>query len=284
MKRKLPSAPSASRSTRQPRERPDPFRFGWRYVTQADGNGRSNRIRVPLTPDDVLHPQEGDHIPENTIQALDRSYLFDVLRWRTRSKRHVLVLSDCLIDWGVPGLRNHSPDISAFDHVANPKRLRRRFAVVKEGAKSLLAIEIVSPDPHDSQIRDNDVVIKVEEYFRAGVPLYALIDQKKLQGPRQVIGYRPGARGYEPLPLDDQGRLLLEPVQLWLGLRDNRAVCWDAGTGEEIKDFSGMAQAHAEAEAARQAAETARRDAEAELAAARARLRELEAKARRRRP
>ena len=43
---------------------PDPFRFGWRYVQQIRANGSKVSVQVPLTLDDVLHPQEGDHIPE----------------------------------------------------------------------------------------------------------------------------------------------------------------------------------------------------------------------------
>src|SRR5258708_3626900 len=57
---------SSSRHTesRQP-EAPDPFRFGWRYLRKKRADGREVSVQVPLTLDDVLHPREGDHIPEN---------------------------------------------------------------------------------------------------------------------------------------------------------------------------------------------------------------------------
>ena len=58
------------------------------------------------------------------------------------------------------------------------------------------------------------------------------------------------------------------------GLRDERAVCWDADTGEEIGDLSAMVQA-------RDAEAQARQAAEAALAEAQARIRELEARVRR---
>jgi Uma2 family endonuclease len=262
MKRKPPSLslPSAARRTLEP---PDPFRFGWRYVKRTGRNGRSELERVPLTPEDVLHPQENDQIPENTLQARDRAYLFGVLRWRFLLEAATKVLSDCLINWGVRGLRNHSPDISVFRNVTSRRRKWSTFYVVKEGAQSLLNIEIVTPDRYDPKLRNNDVKIKVKEYYQAGVPLYVVVDQKKEDGPRQVIGYRRGPKGYVRLPLDPQRRLLLAPAQLLLGLQDNQAVCWDALTGEEIKDFPEMAEAHREAEAARQQAE-ANRAAEAQ--------------------
>ena len=250
---------STSKNGKARPQQPDPFRFGWRYQWQIGVDGTKQWLRVPLTLDDVLHPQEGDHIPENTQQSRDCQYLFSVLTWRLAGNPHAVVFTDCLINWGVRGLRNHSPDISVFDGVANPNRDWRTFAVAQEGANPVLVIEIVSPDAHDRQARDNDVVTKVREYYRARVPLYVIVDQEREGGPRRIVGYRRGARKYVPLSLDEQGRLLLEPVRLRMGLREERVVCWDAATGEEIQNFTPMAQA---------------------LADAQARIRELEARAR----
>ncbi len=264
---------TSNNGTSRRAERPDPFRFGWRYVQQIGPDGAKVSVQVPLTLDDVLHPQEGDHITESSQQERDRRYLAGVLEWRLSGNPRTVVLSDCLINWGVRGLRNHSPDISVFEGVQDPKRIWKTFRVAREGARPILTMEVVSPDAHDRQARDNDVVTKVREYYRARVPLYALVDQEREEGLRQVVGYWRGARKYERLPLDGRGRLLLEPLGLLLGLRDERAVCWDADTGQEIEDFTAMAQA-------RNAEAQARAAAEAALAAAQARIRELEARTR----
>ena len=245
---------------------PDPFRFGWRYVQQIGPDGSKKSVQVPLTLDDVLHPQEGDHIPDNSQQSRDCVYLYDVSKLRLAGNAHAVVFNDVLINWGVPGLRNHSPDISVFDGVSDPTRNWKTFRVAEEGARCLLVIEIASPDTHDRQARDNDVVTKVREYYRAGVPLYVIVDQKHVDGPRQVIGYRGGTRKYLRMRPDRQGRLLLEPVRLLLGFQDERVVCWDADTGKEIGDFTAATQARDAAEAA--------------LAEAQARLRALEAQLR----
>jgi colicin import membrane protein len=286
MKRRPPSipAPSAARHSTEDR---DPFPYGWRYVSRRGPDGKEHAVRIALTPEDVLHPQENDEVPQNTLHARDVRYLGSVLECRLSDQPDALVLNDCLIDWGIEGLGNHSPDLSVFTGVRNPKRFRPRLSVAKEGARSLLVIEIVSPD--DPKLRNNDAVIKVQEYHRAGVPLYVLIDQEKSDGPRQIIGYRRTVRRYVSLPLDDQGRLLIEPVQVLLGLRDNEAVCWNAATGKEFQDYAAVDRAReaetegrrAEAQA-RRAAEAARDAAEAALAAAQARIRALEAKKRRR--
>jgi Uma2 family endonuclease len=196
---------------------PDPFRFGWRYVQQIRPDGSKESVRVPLSLDDVLHPQERDHIPQNSQQGRDCTYLASVLEWRLAGNPHALVLSDCLIDWGIRGLRNHSPDISVFDGVSDPSRNWGTFVVAAEGARPVLVIEIVSPDAHAKQARDNDAVTKVREYYRAGVPLYALVDQEQVGRPRRVVAYRRGARKYVRLRPDRQGRVPLAPVRLLLG-------------------------------------------------------------------
>ena len=268
MKRK-PSSLSAPSAARRSHEPLDPFRFGWRWQTVKRRDGTSERVQVPLTPADVLHPQEDDEIPQNTAQARDCRYLGSVLENQLVNQPDSLVLNDVLIDWGVKGLRNHSPDLSAFAGVTDRERKRKTFYVAKEGARPLLVIEIVSLDPAEAKLRDNDVVIKKKEYYQASVPLYVLIDQQEEGGPRQMIGYRRGVRGYLRMPLDSQGRLLLEPVGILLGLRDNRAVCWDAVTGQEFPDYASLNQS--------------RLAVEAELKAAQARIQELEAAARRRR-
>src|SRR5437764_924747 len=118
----------------------DPFRFGWRYARQPGSNGRTELERIPLTPEDVLHPREGDEITENTVQMRDRNYLLDVLKLRVADRSGFLVLSDVIVDWGVPGLRNHSPDLSVFEDVADPTREWGIFRVVEAGARSVLVI------------------------------------------------------------------------------------------------------------------------------------------------
>src|SRR5207248_6078336 len=106
-------------------------------------------------------------------------------------------------------------------------------------------------------------VTKVEHYHRAGVPLYVIVDREKEGGPVKLIGYQYAPQQYEKIPLDAQGRLWLEPLRLWLGARENRVVCYDGTTGEELGDYTKVSQ---EAERLTQ-----------ELAAAGDRIRELEA-------
>jgi hypothetical protein len=43
---------------------PNPFRYGWRFVRRTAEDGTESLDQVPLTLEDVLHPQENDVIPE----------------------------------------------------------------------------------------------------------------------------------------------------------------------------------------------------------------------------
>ena len=48
------------RSTIIPGSAADPFRLGWRYVHNERPDGSVETVEVPLKPEDLLHPEEGD--------------------------------------------------------------------------------------------------------------------------------------------------------------------------------------------------------------------------------
>jgi Uma2 family endonuclease len=253
---------------KQPSTEADPFRYGWRYVPRTLPDGKVEYDQVPLTLEDVLHPQEGDVMPGTSAHEQDRFYLFGVGKRQTAGDPTALVLHDVLVFWDVPGLRQHSPDISVIFGVRQPEKLRKSFDVAAEGVRPRMLIEVVSPN-----YRNNDVVIKVEHYHRAQVPLYVIVDREQAEGPITLKGYRYAPQRYEEIPLDAQGRLWLEPLGVWLGTRGNQVVCYDGVTGKEIGDYAQVSQ-----EAERLSQETERLNQE--LAAAEARNRELEAELR----
>jgi Uma2 family endonuclease len=276
----------------------DAFRYGWRYVNVRRQDGSVDVLQVPLTLEDVLHPQEDDVIPERPVHEMERGDLARIFRTRLPRLHNGLVLCDCIINWGVPGVRNHSPDVSVFDELRQQPDLNiGTFYLALFGGHCLLALEIVSP-----HTRSNDVERKLEEYFQARIPLYIIVDQKSEGAPRELRAYCLGAQQYEPIPLDDQGRVALPFLGLLLGLRDERVVCYDADTGQELGDYVQVTEQKAAAEqrvqqaesraeheaAARRVAEEqaqyeaqARQALEQQLAADAARLREVEAELRR---
>lgn len=253
--------------------RKDPFRYGWRYVRRVLPDGSEAFEQVPLTVEDVLHPQEGDFHVLTDEHNDDCAYLKYALRKHLGSK--ALVLSDHRVDWGKPGVEPHGPDIAVFFGVRKRKRLGATFYVATEGAIPKLNIEVTSPET-----RKNDVVIKVDEYYRAGVPLYVIVDVRVRQGKRtrlELIGYRHGPAGYEKMPLDERGWLWLEELKVWIGIEGTRVVCYDH-RGQKILDYAELAEAREAEVRARQAAEAQTKAAEAQAKAAERRAKRAEAR------
>jgi Uma2 family endonuclease len=236
----------------------DPFRYGWRYVKHTLPDGQVDFEQVPLTLEDVLHPEFGDVMPHYSAHEVDRVYLFSVLKQRVASDPTALVLFDILVFWDIPGLRQHSPDISVIFGVRHQQESWSSFSVADEGVRPTLLIEVVSPN-----YRDNDVVIKVDHYHRARVPFYVIVDREQEDGPIRLVGYRYTPAAYVPIPLDAQGRLWLDPVGLWLGTQGNRTVCYDGATGRELGDYTQVIQELAAAEARAAGEAQARAAAEA---------------------
>jgi colicin import membrane protein len=259
----------------------DPFRYGWRLVPRPTPDNPHHFEQVPLTLDDVLHPEVGDFIVHSDRHETDRMYLTAVLRARLEPSRRAIVLSDVRIAWDIPDLRAHGPDVMVIPGVRK-RRNWSTFEVAVERARPALIIEIVSPDA-----RENDVVIKVEHYARAGVAQYVIVDDTGRGGVRRLrlLDYRLEGTAYRLQEPDADGRVHLAIADVWLGLRRDHVVCYDAA-GREIGDYVTVVRQAAKAAArAKEAAARARREAvaraEAEERARReAAAREAEARAR----
>ncbi len=242
----------------------NPFRFGWRDVTVKRPDGRIDFDRIPLTREDALHPRMGDVMPQSTPHDRDIHYLKDVFQGRVADDPTAVVYHDVIIDWHDPELKHHSPDISLLFGVRDPDAERSSFDVAEEGVRPALLLEVVSPD-----YRDNDVVTKVDHYHRARVPFYVIVDRENIEGPVRLLGYRYHPDDYEELAPDEHGRLWLEPLGVWLGVKDNRVVCYDGETGRELGDYARITQELEEAlegmaEAERTATEAERERSRAE--------------------
>ena len=237
----------------------DPFRYGWRLVPRPTPDNPHHFEQVPLTLDDVLHPEVGDFIVHSDFHETDRMYLTAVLRARLEPSRRAIVLSDVRIAWDLPDLRAHGPDVMVIPGVRK-RRNWSTFDAAVERARPALIIEIVSPDA-----RENDVVIKVDHYARAGVAQYVIVDDTGRGGVRRLrlLDYRLEAGAYHLQEPDADGRVHLAIADVWLGIRRDHVVCYDAA-GREIGDYVTVVRQAAKAEArAKQAAARARQEAAA---------------------
>ncbi len=234
----------------------NPFRYGWRYVQRRREDGTTSYEQVPLTLEDVLHPQEEDFVVQGEEHIDWCRYLHTALAYLLAHDPTAVVFQDMLFLWDVPGLKGHGPDLAVVFGV-HPGQ-RDSFDVAAEGARPALVIEITSPSTARL-----DRQSKLEEYHYAGVPFYIIIGRQRTV---RLLGYRATPVGYEPLTPNERGWLWLEPVNAWLGLAEGNPVCYNAA-GEAIGDYQQVA--------------TERDDALTHAEAAEARLRELEATLRR---
>jgi hypothetical protein len=124
---------SASKS-RPPSAKADPFRYGWWYVRVKGPDGKWTEEQVPLTEEDVLFPKFGDYIVQTNPHDDDVSYLKAVSKARTRRDRTAAVLSDCRVDWNLPGVRRLGLDLAVFSGVARDEGWET-FNVRAEGAR-----------------------------------------------------------------------------------------------------------------------------------------------------
>lgn len=187
---------------------------------------------MPLTAEDLLDPQVGDHVTQNSWHVSTAHQLFGILLSRYESRPGVLVTSDLKIFWGIPGLQNPSPDLAVIPGVRDRNRFRRSFRVKEEEARPVLAVELVSDEP-EHQSADHDK--KVEIYQRAGVPEYLVIDPPSNLKDCQVTGYRLNPAGsYEPIPPDPRGRILSRTTGLWFAPAGRTVDLIDAETGERL--------------------------------------------------
>ncbi len=237
----------------------DPFRYGWRYVRRPTPDDPDHLEQVPLTLEDVLHPEVGDFIVHSDRHETDRMYLTAVLRARLEPHGQAIVLSDVRVAWDVPDLRPHGPDVMVIPGLRE-RRDWSTFDVTEEGVRPALIIEITSPET-----RENDVVRKVAHYARAGVAQYVIVDNLGRRGERQLrlLDYRLVGETYRLQPPDARGWVYLEVAGLWLGVEGDHVVCY-TNDGTAFGDYATVVQQAAEAEArARAAEEQSQREAAA---------------------
>ena len=218
----------------KPGSEADPFRYGWRYVTVKQADGRVEREPIPLTLRDLLFPQEGDFAVQYWSHIEDCHHLLQIFKTRLADDPMAKVLCDCRVRFDVPGLEPLGPDVAVF--LNSPKEEDVGTLEVAEiGARPALVVEVTSPDTSK-----NDFCVKKDYYHQAGVPWYLIVDARPNppKGRRvKLHGFRRQPEGYEPIPLDDRERLWIEPMGVWMAIENARIVCFDGETGERIGDF-----------------------------------------------
>lgn len=229
---------------------PDPYIYGWRYEARVDMEGVRRHVRVPLTLEDIRHPQEDDYRMHSYDHEKFCRYLANVFERQLAGQPQAAVLADVRVAWDKPSLKPNTPDISVVFDLKGHQNWTT-FSEADEGTRPRLVVEITSPST-----RHVDLVEKFGDYEEAEVDTYVIVDKYRRHGMwyYRLLGYRWTAQGYIDVPTNEAGWLWIEPVQAWLAWQDETLVGFNEA-GEPLLDYAEIAQqVEAEMEA-RQAAE-----------------------------
>ncbi|NET62010.1 MAG: hypothetical protein F6K47_39590 [Symploca sp. SIO2E6] len=182
---------------------------------------------------------------------------------------NVGVFRDLLVEWDIPGQKDHCPDTFVAFGISNKDQERSKFIVANEGVRPVLVLEVVSPN-----YRKEDREIKVIQYARTGVQEYVIVDRRRQKGKllEEVLGYRLIKGIYQPIAPDSQGRIYCQTVGLLMSLQSGCLVIEDANTGKRVLSSLELEIQHRELKAIHQKLKAAKELAQqqaAEMEAAR---------------
>ncbi len=236
----------------------DLFFYGWRWVGDE---------QVPLTEEDLLDPQEGDHVSEHTWHHRVARKLGEILEelFLARGRPDVLVGGNLKILWRDPRIKRVDPDVVVIPDVDQPRKYRQSFDERKEGTRPVFALEVTS-----EATSRTDLSKKPGIYQRARVAEYFILDA--LATPWALVGRRlnPATGRYRLIRPDGEGRILAESLEVVFAIgADGQSVALvDARTGDKLPDLHASEAARRAAEERLRVAEEARRAAEERLRAA----------------
>lgn len=260
----------------------DSFHYGYRDVRMFQ-NGKEVWEQVPLTLDDILHPQLGDYVAQTDYHALICMELYMILQSFLAPNPWMYVVHDVLVKWGVRNMI-HAPDLTVFSGVTQqPVNVEGKVNVSELGWTPLLALEVTSPSTRRADI--NKTIFSESKYLQyeyIRVPYYVVVDQahrrvRKTHMAPPIQGYRLVGKTYRKIIPDRAGRVWIEPLRLSLGHYQDR-VAWFTAEGMRLLTHREERQRADQEAQARIAAELQAQQADARASAAEEELRQLKAK------
>jgi hypothetical protein len=229
----------------------DPFRLGFRYRRGPDAEPGE---MVPLTPDDLLYPEEGDVVSEGLPHFLFLQPLVDALRrfLRNRAATHVTSSVNLVLGDG----RNAGPDVAVIEGEIDVSSVERAVHLKKTGARLTVVLEAVSTS--DREIEQKDLEANLKRYAAEGVSEYFTVYPTTGTKVRDLVGRELRDGSYVEIVPDGQGRVVSQKLGLCFSINasSQELVVVDAATGQRLRSSTEEeARADAEAEARRQAEE-----------------------------
>jgi len=237
--------------------------YGWRYIETTTVEGQIKWDRIPLTLEDLLHPQEEDIIMTKRAHSKNITYMDNSLGKRFESDPQAFVLTEMRMDLNIPGVDPLLPDVAVVFNVVEDREWST-FYTREEGVLPSVIFEVTSPST-----RTQDFKKKYQYYAQAGVPFYVILDIEYEADGFQVREYRLHAYelmagSYVDLYPNTQGRYWLPPLNVFVEASEDGILCYDEA-GDLILNYSQLAEAQEAAER-RADQESARADAQEQIA------------------
>ncbi|MBV7334093.1 Uma2 family endonuclease [Chloroflexi bacterium TSY] len=208
---------------RPEKEEDDPFRYGWRTIQIVNDDGTIGYDQIPLTLEDLLHPEEEDFRMQNPEHKDTCVYLETVLTNQVADIPNAVILYDTRVDWNIPGIKPFGPDITVILEANIQPPDKGTFVADIDGIPPIMVIEVTS-----QTTRKQDFDEKPKLMQQARLPYYFVVDMFCAPEKRRVFGYELTSEGYYiAIRPNEQGWIWMEPVCLWVGLRDGVVECYD---------------------------------------------------------
>ena len=196
----------------------DRFYYGYRRTVTQDVTGQPSYEDAALTAHDFLNPQPNDHLPQGAQHDADVNELFQILQYHQRNNLLISVLRSVKLKWGIAGLSQPVADIVVITNLVEPQSHRTVLDVAKEGITPSCIIEVTAP-----RFAHADLLQKTHIYEQAGIPEYIVLDSGlRPENENQVaavcyrvLGYELVDGKYEPMALDNEGRLYSAVNRAW---------------------------------------------------------------------
>ena len=260
-----------------PRRPPDdPFHIGRRPVRTVASNGDVSWSEVPLTEEDFLHPREEDEFMLSDPHSIATAYLRHALECGRREWPRVRTFTEHRVDWQVSGILPHGPDVVVFDQFPTDwDSAGRTLHVADLGAEVLAVFEVTSESTRHIDFGD-----KFNEYARAGIRYYLVVDLAAPNGQPDLLGFRLIEGEYVLMRRDPRLGYLVPRLGMRFRWEDGRLMASD----EDEKDIpysaemaAALARTTARAEAAQKRADEEKARADAEKARAEAAQKQADA-------
>ena len=287
------SAATAEVPRTEPRRQPpappgaeDPFRLGFRERRVTTPDGRRVLVQIPLTAEDLVYPQEGDHVTQGMPHFSFLHPQADAMRRYLEKRPGIVVTSDVTLVLRHDG-KNCGPDVAVIEGDFDPGAIPGAIHLRQVGGRLAFALEAVSTS--EREIEDKDLKKNLRRYAREGVEEYFTLYPVLGRRVRGLVGRRlvaPEGRQrntageWVEIPPDAEGRVVSEKLGLLFQIdaESENLVVSDAATGERLLISDEEEAGRRKAEAEREQAEVER--AQAEERAAQAEERAAQAKER----